>query len=129
MSEDRPPLHERNGAGEVRRNEPGLRGRDLDHGVDMKRHERIVRQRRYVVLFVAKNAAADPRARGDRLPHDELISILGSGGIERVYPAHDWRPRRDVAVKVLTPEAAKPEMRLGFEREARAMAGRDNLWT
>jgi hypothetical protein len=43
---------------------------------------------------------------GDRLPHDELISILGSGGIERVYPAHDWRLRRDVAVKVLTPEAA-----------------------
>lgn len=80
-------------------------------------------------LFVAKNAAADPRARADRLPHDELISILGSGGIERVYPAHDWRLRRDVAVKVLTPEAAKPEMRLRFEREARAMAGRDNLWT
>lgn len=67
---------------------------------------------------------------GDRLPHDELISILGSGGIERVYPAHDWRLRRDVAVKVLTPEAAaKPEMRLRFEREPRAMAGRDNLWT
>jgi hypothetical protein len=51
-------------------------------------------------------------------------------GIERVYPAHEWRLRRDVAVKVLTPEAAvKPEMRLRFEREARAMAGRDNLWT
>jgi serine/threonine protein kinase len=67
---------------------------------------------------------------GDRLPHDELISILGRGGIARVYRAHDWRLRRDVAVKVLTPEAAaKPEMRVRFEREARAMAGRDNLWT
>ena len=37
---------------------------------------------------------------------------------------------RTLAVKVLTPEAAvKPEMRLRFEREARAMAGRDNQWT
>ena len=51
-------------------------------------------------------------------------------GIDRVYPAHDWRLGRDVAVKVLTPEAAaKPEMRPRFEREARAMAGRDNLGT
>jgi serine/threonine protein kinase len=75
--------------------------------------------------------ATGPASRtGDRLPHDELISILGSGGIESVYRAHDWRLRRDVAVKVLTPEAAaKPEMTVRFEREARAMAGRDNLWT
>jgi hypothetical protein len=67
---------------------------------------------------------------GDRLPHDELISILGSGGIERVLP----RARLTAAPRYRgegphSGGGAKPEMRLRFEPETRAMAGRDNLWT
>jgi hypothetical protein len=58
-----------------------------------------------------------------------IIARRAHDGHRPILPAKpDWLVI--VAVKVLTPEAAAtPEMRVRFAREARAMAGRDNLWT
>jgi serine/threonine-protein kinase len=57
---------------------------------------------------------------GDRYRIDEL---LGMGGIGAVFRAHDVKLDRDVAVKVLLPAfVAYDELRLRFDREARALA-------
>ncbi len=53
-----------------------------------------------------------------------LIELIGEGGMGKVYRAHDTKMRRDVAVKVLTPQlAALDGFRERFAREAYA-AGR-----
>jgi hypothetical protein len=60
---------------------------------------------------------------GDLLGPYEILSPIGSGGMGRVFRAHDMRLRRDVAIKVLKPAyAADPEMRGRLEREARSIA-------
>ncbi len=53
-----------------------------------------------------------------------LIELIGEGGMGKVYRAHDTKMRREVAVKVLTPQlAAVHGFRERFAREAYA-AGR-----
>jgi serine/threonine protein kinase/cyclophilin family peptidyl-prolyl cis-trans isomerase len=48
-----------------------------------------------------------------------LISLIGHGGMGKVWRAYDTVMRRDVAIKVLRPElAAEPGYRERFEREA-----------
>ena len=60
---------------------------------------------------------------GATLGHYAITGILGSGGMGRVYRAHDARLGRDVAIKVLPPEFARdPDRIVRFEREARALA-------
>jgi serine/threonine protein kinase/Tfp pilus assembly protein PilF len=57
------------------------------------------------------------------LGHYRIIEKIGSGGMGEVYRALDTRLDRSVALKILSPDTAKsPEMRLRFEREARAVA-------
>ena len=58
-----------------------------------------------------------------RLGPYEIQSLLGSGGMGEVYRARDPRLERDVAIKVL-PErfASDPDLRMRFEREAKAAA-------
>jgi len=53
----------------------------------------------------------------------EIIELLGSGGMARVYRAHDPRLGRDVAVKVLSDRySADPTFVERFRREASAAA-------
>lgn len=50
-----------------------------------------------------------------------LISLLGQGGMGKVYKAHDSVMDRQVAIKMLSPElAVRPNYQERFEREARA---------
>jgi eukaryotic-like serine/threonine-protein kinase len=60
---------------------------------------------------------------GTRLGPYEIVSLLGEGGMGRVYRARDSQLDRDVAIKVLPEEfAADPDRLMRFEREARALA-------
>lgn len=60
---------------------------------------------------------------GQRLGPYELLSPIGAGGMGEVYKARDTRLDRSVAIKVLPEHIAKREdLRVRFEREARAVA-------
>ncbi len=62
-------------------------------------------------------------ARHTRLGNFEILDAVGSGGMGEVYRARDLRLARIVAIKVLPPEfAQRPDRRMRFEREARAIA-------
>nr|MBA2353380.1 protein kinase [Acidobacteriota bacterium] len=54
------------------------------------------------------------------LSHYRLLGLIGVGGMGEVYRAEDTRLRREVAIKLLHPEAAASREWLGrFQREAR----------
>jgi tRNA A-37 threonylcarbamoyl transferase component Bud32 len=58
-----------------------------------------------------------------RIGRFELTSILGSGGFGIVFRAHDPQLQRDVALKILRPEAAlSPRVQRRFLQEATAAA-------
>ncbi len=60
---------------------------------------------------------------GTRLGPYEILSPIGAGGMGEVYKAHDTRLERTVAIKVLPEHISQREdLRLRFEREARAVA-------
>ncbi|MCE5290277.1 MAG: serine/threonine protein kinase [Nocardiaceae bacterium] len=48
----------------------------------------------------------------------QLLGLIGSGAMGKVYKAHDSELDRDVAIKVLPTELAGPEYRKRFKREA-----------
>jgi Flp pilus assembly protein TadD/tRNA A-37 threonylcarbamoyl transferase component Bud32 len=57
------------------------------------------------------------------LSHYRLVEKIGAGGMGVVYRAHDTRLKRDVAIKVLSPQLiSDPQLRRRFRREARAAA-------
>ena len=61
---------------------------------------------------------------GSTLGHDEIIELLGAGGIGDVYRARDTKLDRYVAIKVLPAAVADdPERLARFEREAKTVAG------
>lgn len=63
----------------------------------------------------------------DRIGGHRVVRLIGSGGMGRVWLAHDDRLDRDVAIKVMLPEtAADPANRERFLRESRAVAQIDH---
>jgi serine/threonine protein kinase len=63
-------------------------------------------------------------AAGTRVGTNEVLGLIGSGGMGEVYRAHDSKLGRDVALKVLPPSVAQDRDRVArFEREARTLAG------
>lgn len=53
----------------------------------------------------------------------EVLSLLGEGGMGRVFRARDMKLKREVAIKVLPEEfAGEPERVARFQREAEALA-------
>ena len=62
-----------------------------------------------------------PLSAGARLGSYEILSTLGAGGMGEVYRARDTKLERDVAVKVIHPDAAgDPTAVNRFTREAQA---------
>jgi hypothetical protein len=60
---------------------------------------------------------------GTKLGPYEILSPLGAGGMGEVYKARDMRLDRAVAIKVLHSHlSADPELKLRFEREAKAIS-------
>lgn len=66
----------------------------------------------------SRRAPAAPPA----LPGYRFVSVLGSGGFSDVYLYEQDRPRRKVAVKVLTADLKTEGARASFESEANLMA-------
>lgn len=60
---------------------------------------------------------------GKQLGAYQIQAKLGEGGMARVYKAYHARLRRDVAIKVILPQAAdKPGFKERFEQEAQVVA-------
>jgi serine/threonine protein kinase len=60
---------------------------------------------------------------GQRIAHYEIRSVLGEGGMGKVFLAHDSRLGRKVALKILPSEfAANPEHMRRFTQEAKTAA-------
>lgn len=67
-------------------------------------------------------SARRPPAAPPGLPGYSFLSVLGSGGFSDVYLYEQDRPRRKVAVKVLTADLKTKGARASFESEANLMA-------
>jgi eukaryotic-like serine/threonine-protein kinase len=66
-------------------------------------------------------------AAGQMIAHYQILSVLGEGGMGKVYLAEDTKLERKVALKVLPSlTASDPAARQRFLREARAAAGLDH---
>jgi eukaryotic-like serine/threonine-protein kinase len=61
-------------------------------------------------------------AAGSRLGPYEVVSRIGAGGMGEVFRARDTRLDRTVAIKILPEFAENAELKVRFEREAKAIA-------
>ncbi len=59
---------------------------------------------------------------GKRIGAYQIVDVLGEGGMGVVYEAEQEQPRRAVALKVLKPGLASPELLRRFEGESEALA-------
>ena len=68
-----------------------------------------------------------PLTPGQTLASDEILALLGRGGMEEVYKARDPKLDREVAIKVLPEEFSRDQERLlRFQREAKLLASLDH---
>ncbi len=75
------------------------------------------------VRALAVESTGRSLVEGERLGPYEVVARLGSGGMGDVYEARDTRLGRPVALKLVRADlAARPDGRLRFEREARAIS-------
>ena len=65
--------------------------------------------------------AADARRLPVTVGHYRIVRILGEGGMGTVYEAEQEHPRRTVALKVIKPGWASPELLRRFELESHAL--------
>ncbi len=65
-----------------------------------------------------------PLEPGLRLGAYEIVALVGAGGMGEVYRARDTRLDRIVAIKILPP--GNPDLKVRFEREARAISSLDH---
>jgi serine/threonine protein kinase len=72
--------------------------------------------------FLEPQPARQPLLPGARLGAYEIRAQIGEGGMGEVYRAYDSRLRRDIALKILPPDAADAARRQRFAREAQAVA-------
>ena len=88
------------------------------------------RARSFMEAPAVQIAGGIPQAHlspGQSLGVYKILSMLGKGGMGEVYLAQDTRLKRSVAIKVLPLHfSGNQEMRLRFEREARAIASLSN---
>src|SRR5689334_10338610 len=78
-----------------------------------------------------ESPSTEPR-KAVRIGKYEIVKHIATGGMGAVYRALDTEAKREVALKVLTPDmAAKPAMLERFKREARnaAKLKHDNIVT
>jgi serine/threonine protein kinase len=60
---------------------------------------------------------------GEKLGPYEIVALIGAGGMGEVYRARDVNLKRDVALKILSPQfASDPERVARFQREAEVLA-------
>src|SRR5436190_9100961 len=58
---------------------------------------------------------------GAAIGHYRIIRIIGEGGMGAVYEAEQDQPRRTVALKVIKPGLASPQLLRRFEQESQAL--------
>jgi eukaryotic-like serine/threonine-protein kinase len=64
---------------------------------------------------------------GQQLGSYEITALLGKGGMGEVYRARDTKLKREVAIKILSPEFSLDADRLSrFQREAEVLANHPN---
>jgi serine/threonine protein kinase/tetratricopeptide (TPR) repeat protein len=73
-------------------------------------------------LMVTNNTAERTSWLPERIGHYRVIRLLGEGGMGAVYEAEQEQPRRIVALKVIRPGLATPELLRRFDQEAQALA-------
>src|ERR1700733_5813624 len=73
-------------------------------------------------------SAFPPIAEGDSAPAQpsfigrfRIIRLLGEGGMGAVYEAEQDHPRRIVALKIIKPGVASPELLRRFDQESHAL--------
>lgn len=73
-------------------------------------------------IGVTPHAPDEGLAPGTRVGEFTIIGALGSGGMGTVYEAHQERPQRRVALKILRSVARTRDLRRRFEHEADVLA-------
>lgn len=68
------------------------------------------------------DSAASPRALPQKIGPFRILSLLGEGGMGRVYLAEQDEPHRQVALKVIAGSSASTEFQKRFQREIELLA-------